>query len=111
MNQDNKNQFSLRLVQKCPICNRDYTEGRIEILAENQHSFLAYMSCSICSSSILVRVMTLPHGLIGNAIVTDLAASEVLGYSEAQSVNSNTVLEIHELIGKDSSFIENIRKI
>lgn len=111
MNPDHRDQFSLRLVQKCPVCNRDYAEGRIEILAESEHGFLAFMTCHACSSSILVRVITMPHGLIGNAIVTDLTANEVLSYSEARPVVSDNVLEMHEIMGKDVGFIEKFRRV
>jgi len=100
----------LRLIQKCPVCGSDYTEGRIEILDEDEKSFLVYLSCGFCSSGLIVRVMTLPHGLIGNAILTDLAAPEVLSFSESPTVLGNHVLEIHELINKDSSFIEKMRR-
>lgn len=110
MIQDQKGQFSLRLIQRCPVCNGDYTESRLEILDEDEKSFLVYMSCGFCSSSLIVRVVTLPHGLIGNAILTDLSAPEVLSYSDSPTVLGNHVLEIHELINKDSSFMEKMRR-
>lgn len=109
MNQDQRGQFSLRLIQKCPVCARDYNGGRIEILSESDQSFLAYMSCGSCSSSIIVRVLTLPHGLVGNAILTDLNGAEVLSFSEVEPVLSNQVLEMHQLISQDAAFIDKMR--
>ncbi len=109
MNNSQKGQFSLKLVQKCPVCNHDYTEGKIEILDENEQGFLAYLTCGHCSSSIIVRVMTMPHGLIGNAILTDLSAIEVMDYTLEPEIISDNVLEIHQLINKDSSFIEKLK--
>ncbi len=101
----------MRLIQKCPVCNRDYSGGRIEILSESEQSFLAYMSCGLCASSIIVRVLTLPHGLVGNAILTDLNGSEVLNFSAAEPVLSNQVLELHQLVSQDGSFMEKMRSI
>src|SRR3989339_565653 len=98
MDQNQKGQFSLKLIQKCPVCNHDYTDGRIEILTESEMSFLAYLTCVYCSSSIIVRVMTMPHGLIGNAILTDLTSSEVMDFSLESEIEANNVLSLHELM-------------
>ncbi|MCX6785988.1 MAG: hypothetical protein NTZ18_04020 [Candidatus Komeilibacteria bacterium] len=111
MNQDQRGQFSVRLIQKCPVCNNDYNEGRVEILEENEYSFLAYLTCGFCASSIIVRVMTMPHGLVGNAILTDLTAAEVAVYGAEPSVVSDQVLAIHQLIDSNGFFIEKMRKI
>ena len=109
MNDDQRGQFSLKLIQKCPVCNHDYTEGRIEILDEHEQGFLAYLTCGFCSSSIIVRVMTMPHGLIGNAILTDLTSAEVMDFALEPEVGSDNVLDLHRLISQDSSFIEKLR--
>ena len=106
---DYKGQFSLRLIQKCPICNQDYASGRIQILEEEGNSFLAYLTCGFCHSSILLRVMTLPHGLVGNAILTDLSSEEVLPFSEESKVISNDVLFIHDYLAKDEDFIQRLK--
>ena len=99
----------MKLVQKCPVCNTDYHEGRVDILVEGDFGFLAYLTCGICSSNILVKVMTMSHGLIGNAILTDLSAAEVMQFAATEDLESNSVLEFHQLISKDSSFIEKFR--
>ena len=104
-----RGQFSLKLVQKCPVCNNDSHEGRVEILDEGDFGFLAYLTCSVCSSNILIKVITMPHGMIGNAILTDLSASEVMQFAVTEDLESNSVLEFHQLINKDGSFIEKFR--
>ena len=109
MNADQRGQFSLRLIQKCPVCNQDYTNGKIQILTEENNTFLAYLTCGQCNSSILVRVMTMPHGLVGNAILTDLASDEVLQFSSEERVSSNNVLEVHDYLTKKSDFIQRLK--
>ena len=99
----------MRLIQKCPVCNQDYSTGRIQILDEEGNSFLAYLTCSNCQSSILVRVMTLPHGLVGNAILTDLASDEVMLFSEDSRVSSNDVLTIHDYLIKQGDFVQKLK--
>lgn len=82
----------------------------MEVLDESERSFLAYLTCGFCASSIIVRVMTMPHGLLGNAILTDLGPIEVLDYAEAGEIESNGVLEAHGLISQSASFLDKLRK-
>lgn len=69
------------------------------------------MSCGFCASSIIVRVLTLPHGLVGNAILTDLNNTEVLSYGSTIPVAGDQVLAFHEMINLEDSgmFMEKIR--
>ncbi|MBU1130539.1 hypothetical protein KJ840_00175 [Patescibacteria group bacterium] len=107
---DNKGQFSLKLIQKCPVCNHDYLEGKIQILEEADVSFLAYLTCGHCHSSIIVRVMTLPHGMVGNAILTDLSSDEVGKFSEAEVLNSNEVLQVYQELWQSEGFLEKMKQ-
>lgn len=106
-----KGQLNLKLIQKCPVCNADYIDNRIEVIDENDHSFLAYLSCGFCASNIIVRVVTMPHGLIGNAILTDLGPIEVLEYSQTENIKSDNVLEVHQMISQDSNFIDKLKRV
>lgn len=106
-----RGQLNLKLIQKCPVCNADYLDNRIEVINENDRGFLAYLSCGFCSSNIIIRVLTMPHGLIGNAILTDLGPIEVLEYSQTGEIKGDNVLEAHALISQDSNFIEKLKKV
>lgn len=105
-----KGQLNLKLIQKCPVCNADYIDNRIEVIDENDRSFLAYLSCGFCFSNIIVRVITMPHGLVGNAILTDLGPIEVLEYAQTENIKGDNVLEAHTLISQDSNFIEKLKQ-
>ena len=46
MDNDKRGQFSLKLIQKCPVCNHDYLEGKIigkeeliEVLQSKIHGY------------------------------------------------------------------------
>ena len=109
MDQSQRGQFSLRLVQKCPVCNHDYSSGKIQMLDEEGNSFLAYLTCANCNSSILVRVLTLPQGLIGNAILTDLTADEVMTFSTERQIASDDVLVIHDFLSRQGDLMQNFK--
>ena len=103
--------MNLKLIQKCPVCNADYLDNRMEVIDENDRGFLAYLSCGFCSSNIIIRVLTMPHGLIGNAILTDLGPIEVLEYTKIDAIKGNDVLEAHALISQDVNFIDKLKRI
>lgn len=108
---ENKSPFNLKLIQKCPVCNADYVDNRLEVLEENERGVLIYLSCGNCFSNMIVRLLAMPHGLFGNAILTDLQPAEVVAYAQDGHVSGDNVLEAHQLIHKEDAFIEKLRRI
>jgi len=53
--------------------------------------------------------MTMPHGLVGNAILTDLSSDEVIYFKEVTDISSNDVLEIYDYFLRQNDFIEKIK--
>lgn len=102
------NKHSIRLVQNCPVCDRKYRENKVQIIDEHGNSFLAYMTCTFCRSNIIVRVISMPQGLVGSAILTDLSPEEVLKFSHEENIQTNDILNIHE-INKKGNIIETIK--
>ncbi|MFH1668161.1 MAG: hypothetical protein ABH884_04045 [Candidatus Komeilibacteria bacterium] len=104
------NKHSIRLVQQCPVCDRKYHEERVQIIDEQGNSFLAYMTCTFCQSNIIVRVISMPQGLVGSAILTDLTPEEVLKFSHEENIKANDILSVHE-INKKGNIIEVINNL
>jgi len=98
------NKHSIRLVQQCPVCNRQYQPGRVQIIDEQGNTFLAYMTCSFCHSNLIVRVMSLPQGLVGSAILTDLMPDEVLRFADEPGVSTDDILYVHQILHTDELF-------
>ncbi|PIZ99931.1 MAG: hypothetical protein COX77_00060 [Candidatus Komeilibacteria bacterium CG_4_10_14_0_2_um_filter_37_10] len=96
------NKHSIRLVQNCPVCNRQYQENKVQILDEAGNSFLAYMTCSFCWSNIIVRVISLPQGLVGSAILTDLFPDEVIKFGQSSSLQLDDILNVHSKLYDNS---------
>jgi hypothetical protein len=96
------NPFNLRLVQHCPVCRAESASAKVEILEELGSSFLAYLSCVRCGSSLIVRVITMPQGLVGNAILTDLSSEEVVRFSEVGAVGEDFVLGTWQALAQPS---------
>lgn len=98
------NPFNLRLVQRCPVCKADQASAQLEILDELGNSFLAYLSCSHCGAALIVKVMTMPQGLVGNAILTELSSDEVLKFAGSPVVSQDDVLEVWQAV-KEGSYL------
>jgi hypothetical protein len=95
------NKHSIRLVQNCPVCNRKYQQNRVQIIDEFGKSFLAYLTCNFCQSNLIVKVISMPQGLVGNAILTDLNPEEVLRFSDGTRISGDDILNIHQSINNN----------
>jgi len=95
------NKHSIRLVQNCPVCNRKYQPNRVQIIDEFGNSFLAYLTCNFCQSNLIVKVISMSQGLVGNAILTDLSPEEVLRFSDADKISGDDILCVHQANNKN----------
>ena len=101
---------NLRLIRQCPICNIEYKQSQIQILEESEFGVLTYASCQSCGANLLTKFATLPQGLIGNAILTDLQPQEVLDFASGDDLKADDVLALYQLISK-KELITNLKKI
>lgn len=93
---------NLRLIRHCPICNTEYIQSQMQVLDESELGILTYISCRSCGANLLTKFASLPQGLIGNAILTDLEPQEVMEFAGAKELTADEVLEIQQnFIDKD----------
>lgn len=102
--------LNLRLIRSCPICNQEYRQSMVQVLEENDMGFLTYASCASCGANLLTKFSTLPQGLVGNAILTDLKAEEVLDFASGDVISDDEVLYIQQAISK-KNLINQIKKV
>jgi len=88
--------INLRLIKNCPICNADYHQSMIQVLDESEFGVLTYATCQACGANLLTRLAAMPHGVVGNAILTDLTPLEVGSYSGSDDLTGDDVLAIHQ---------------
>lgn len=102
--------MNLRLIKKCPICSSDYKQSMVQVLDENEYGVLTYATCHSCSSNLLTKFSTLPQGVIGNAILTDLSPEEVLDFATEDELAADDILDIQALLSKQE-LIKNLKKL
>lgn len=100
--------LNLRLIKSCPVCNQEYRQSMIQVLDESELGFLTYATCSTCGANLLTRFSSLPQGVIGNAILTDLQAEEVLDFADSEALTEDDVLAIQQFISH-KELINNIK--
>lgn len=101
---------NLKLIKKCPICSSDYKQSMIQVLDENEYGVLTYATCSNCSANLLTKFTSLPQGVIGNAILTDLSPAEVLDFAADSDLSADDVLNIQHLLSK-KELIKSLKKL
>lgn len=102
--------LNLKLIKRCPICSVDYQPANIQVLDENEFGVLTYASCASCKANLLSKFTSLPQGVIGNAILTDLSPQEVLDFATDTAIEADDVLDIQAMITK-KELINNLKKI
>ena len=90
--------FDLKIIKKCPVCSHEYHQNGVQILSENELGFLTYVTCQFCGANLLTKFSPVEQGMVGNAILTDLQAQEVLDFAVGDDLNADEVLEINQEI-------------
>lgn len=104
-NHDDRLQFILR----CPLCNASYKASRAEIIEEREESFLVYLSCPKCLSSIIAVVNVGGIGVTSLGLITDMTKEDVIRLKRGKKVSGNDILNIYEtLLKKEGNFIKEI---
>lgn len=90
--------LNLRLIKHCPVCQREYQKTPVQILSENEFGLLTHVTCAHCGAHLLTRMASMPQGVIGNSILTDLQADEVMGFIAFDEISADDVLSVHQLL-------------
>jgi hypothetical protein len=81
---------------KCGVCGQPYKKANIKVIGHQEDFWFLNVHCSTCQSHALVAAVvredTAPE------IVTDLTEKEYASFSQANAVESDDVLEIHQFL-------------
>ncbi len=101
--------INLRLIRKCPVCSADYQSAMIQVLDESELGILTYATCATCGASLLTKLASVPQGVVGNAILTDLKPQEVMDFAVGDDLSADDVLAIREVI-KNNNLLKNFKE-
>jgi len=90
---------SLKVVSSyCPVCKSKYNPVEAKILEERNDLHLIHIKCRNCSASILALVMIGSMGVSSVGMVTDLHSDEVLKFKSSQPINTDDLIDFHQVI-------------
>ncbi|MFH0873667.1 MAG: hypothetical protein V1846_02385 [Candidatus Komeilibacteria bacterium] len=103
----NSHFLSLKLIQKCPACNSQFQQTTVTILEESDFSLLAHLHCLNCHVNLLANVVTMPQGLVGNAILIDLRSDEAPVILARQALTEDDWLNLYQQVS-NKQFINSL---
>lgn len=81
---------------RCPVCNHALDFKRLHVLSEQNGSSLLHITCQNCFSSTLASVNVGQQGVNFSGIVTDLNITDVMKYKDADPIDSEYLLDLHD---------------
>ncbi len=103
------NLISKKILQKCPICGEDYNYSKIKLLEANDSHILSFFKCQKCESGIAMKILLLPTGMIGQAVLTDLEADEIMKFKKKANITSSDVLYVYNFFEKENDILREIK--
>lgn len=102
--------LNLRLIRKCPVCSYEYQSSMVQVLDESELGILTYATCSHCGANLLTKFASVPQGVVGNAILTDLKPQEVMDFTVGDDLTADQVLALQEII-KEKNLIKKFKEL
>jgi hypothetical protein len=103
------NLISKKLLQKCPICGENYNYSKIKLLEANDSHILSFFKCQKCESGIAMKILLLPTGMIGQAVLTDLEADEIMRFKKRANITSSDVLYVYDFMKQSGDVLKEIK--
>lgn len=100
----------LKLISYCPLCNARYSTMSAKILEEKEGAHLIHLECRNCGSSIVALIFTGGMGISSVGLVTDLTSEDVIKFKNAQDINSDDVIALHEFLGEEKKLVKELIK-
>jgi hypothetical protein len=98
----NNNLFNkeIKFMQQCPVCQTSRRLIKANILEEDETKRLLYLTCPTCQSSVIMLISLGMFGLESNGLITDLIPVEVLKYRQEEVINTNDLLDLHQIMAE-----------
>lgn len=100
-NFNNKSEDGLRLVSRCPVCQREHNPTETAILDEVEGAHLIYIKCKNCNSGVIATVSLGAMGVVSLGAVTDLSAKEIMDIKDRGAIDENDVVEVYRQFSKE----------
>lgn len=90
----------LRIVSRCPVCQREHNPTETAILDEVDGAHLIYIKCKNCNSGVVATVSLGAMGISSLGAVTDLNSKEIMEIKDRGPIDENDVVEIYRELSR-----------
>jgi len=99
------------VIKKCPICEKEFEESKINILDFNTSKQIIHSTCSNCKHSLVFILENTDIGGILIGILSDLSLEDVKKFTNKKEFDENDLLESYSILHfKQKDFIKEIIK-
>ncbi len=91
----------LRIISRCPICQKEHNPSETAILDENNGAHLIYIKCRHCNSGVVAMVSLASGAVASLGLVTDLEGKEIVSVKDSGRINEDDVLFFHRHLEKE----------
>lgn len=91
---------NMQFVSRCPFCSAEYDLDGAKVVGEEEDSTVVYVTCKSCESSIVAIVAMSGFGLVSLGLVTDMTEADTKRFFKAETVTSDELLSVYELLHK-----------
>ncbi len=96
--QSNPIQESLRLMNRCPVCQKEYRPTAANILEKKSGAHLVHITCSHCQSAIIALILVSKLGTSTVGVITDLNANDVQRLKNSGGITEDELLDFYQTL-------------
>jgi len=101
---------NMHFVSRCPFCSAEYDLDGAKVIGEQDDATVVYVTCSKCESSIVAMVAMTGLGIVSLGLVTDMTEADTRAFFTEQSVTSDDILKIYELLKEDNAAVKSLTR-
>ncbi len=102
-------QQNIKIVSKCPLCNKTYKTDQAEIIQENDTSQLIFISCPNCKTNMIALLIETQIGTNTISLISDLESFEIQKFSKLHTIKDDEVIDFYKRL-KNKQFLNNLLK-
>lgn len=87
-------------ILRCPLCGKEHTNSKFDIIQETEKGALVYMNCKHCKASVISVLSYGAVGVITVGTLTDLDSDEARKFFNADPITANDIIDFHQKMRK-----------
>ena len=100
-------QKTLKLINQCPICSKDYNKDTVKRFLDLNSSHLIHLTCNHCQSYFVAMIMEVGKSMSTIGMITDLNYEDTKRLHNKEAISLDETIEASKIL-KNHNF--NLKK-